>query len=132
MAVVVVVELLELEGMGAGVGGCRSDDPLDDGGGCTLGTTVSDAVGTGYGAHFCLRASRRSFFCCIINRRLSSLDLVLEFSSSDAHRAHWAAGPVGVSSGWPHLHWILTGEVGGGDDDDDDAAVKPDAATLCW
>lgn len=67
-----------------------------------------------YGAHFCLRASRRSFFCCIIRRRLSSLDLVLEFSNSAALIAaaqRWQCccgalvdeDAVGVS-GWPHLH----------------------------
>lgn len=69
-----------------------------------------------YGAHFCLRASRRSFFCCIIRRRLSSLDLVLEFSSSAALMAaaqRWQCCGVGAVavvvavvaiSGRPHLH----------------------------
>lgn len=72
-----------------------------------------------YGAHFCLRASRRSFFCCIIRRRLSSLDLVLEFSSSAALMAAaqlWQCCGVPlmggkekeavgvVASGRPHLH----------------------------
>lgn len=93
-------------GMGARVGGdgcCR----LAAGGGGRLGV-VGAASGTVYGALRCFRASRRSFFCCMISRRLSSLDLVLEFSSSDAQRWHWVAGPVGTSNGWPHLHWILT------------------------
>lgn len=76
-----------------------------------------EATAVLYGAHFCLRASRRSFFCCIIRRRLSSLDLVLEFSNSAALIAAaqrwqccccccWALvdeEAVGVS-GWPHLH----------------------------
>lgn len=80
------------------------------------GEAIADAAVL-YGAHFCLRASRRSFFCCIIRRRLSSLDLVLEFSSSAALMAaaqRWQCCGVGVGaaaavvvaivSGRPHLH----------------------------
>lgn len=79
------------------------------------GEAIADAAVL-YGAHFCLRASRRSFFCCIIRRRLSSLDLVLEFSSSAALMAaaqRWQCCGVGagavdvvvaIVSGRPHLH----------------------------
>lgn len=93
------------------------DGAADDDGNDASGEAITDDAVL-YGAHFCLRASRRSFFCCIIRRRLSSLDLVLEFSSSAALMAaaqRWqcCGAPMGVeaetavgvaASGRPHLH----------------------------
>lgn len=109
---------------GAGVGGVDGCCRLAAG---KVEGMATAAGGTVYGAVRCFRASRRSFFCCMINRRLSSLDLVLEFSSSAAHRWHWVAGPVGVSNGWPHLHWILTAVA-----EEDGAVDDAAAAVTLW